>query len=274
MNRYEKIIRPSEIKRWSPENASELGSKIALWRGDITKLQIDAIVNAANNSLLGGGGVDGAIHAAAGPDLLKECTTLNGCETGEAKITKGYKLPSKHVIHTVGPIGEKSKFLKSCYKESLNLLRKNNLRSIAFPCISTGIYGYPNEAAAKVVFRTTRDWLQSNSEYVDLIVFCLFMPVDVEIYNKLAKKYFPKKSNEKVMQKNDEVLSETTENGNEPKDSKITIQSKKAKSHADASSTGKKNGGKKNTENRDEINKPARSSPAVLKEDIGGTVKE
>jgi len=170
---------------------SELNKKIAFWRGDITSLEIDAIVNAANKSLLGGGGVDGAIHSAAGKDLLDECKTLFGCETGQAKIAGGYKLPAKYVILTVGPRGEKPDQLEACYKNSFTVLFENSLRSIAFPCISTGVYGYPNLNAAHVAIKTIRKLLEANRDKVDLVVFCLFLPEDVKIYEKLLQKYFP-----------------------------------------------------------------------------------
>lgn len=140
--------------------------KLKLLKGDITKLRVDAIVNAANSSLLGGEGVDGAIHAAAGRGLLKECKTLNGCNTGEAKITKGYNLPAKHVIHTVGPIwrggaaGEKE-LLTCCYRSSMELAKQHNVQSIAFPLISGGIFGYPKREAISVAITTLKqyeDW--------------------------------------------------------------------------------------------------------------------
>ncbi|XP_010836389.1 PREDICTED: O-acetyl-ADP-ribose deacetylase MACROD1 [Bison bison bison] len=150
----------------------QLNEKISLFRGDITKLEVDAIVNAANSSLLGGGGVDGCIHRAAGPLLTDECRTLQNCETGKAKITCGYRLPAKYVIHTVGPIahGEPSASqaaeLRSCYLSSLDLLLEHRLRSAAFPCISTGVFGYPNEAAAEVVLTALREWLEQHKDKV------------------------------------------------------------------------------------------------------------
>lgn len=175
----------------------QLNEKISLFRGDITKLEVDAIVNAANSSLLGGGGVDGCIHRAAGPLLTDECRTLQSCETGKAKITGGYRLPAKYVIHTVGPIvhGEPSASqateLRSCYLNSLNLLLEHRLRSAAFPCISTGVFGYPNEAAAEVVLAALREWLEQHKDKVDRLVICVFLEKDEDIYRKRLPHYFP-----------------------------------------------------------------------------------
>ncbi|MCB1323883.1 MAG: O-acetyl-ADP-ribose deacetylase [Spirochaetales bacterium] len=146
--------------------------------GDITQLQVDAIVNAANSTLLGGGGVDGAIHRAAGPDLLAECRKLGGCPTGEARITKAYRLPARFVIHTVGPVwrggnqGEPD-LLANCYRNSLSLAIQNKLRTIAFPCISTGVYGYPADRAAEVATRTTVEYTKQH-DGVSRVVFVAF----------------------------------------------------------------------------------------------------
>lgn len=137
--------------------------------GDITRLDVDCIVNAANKSLLGGGGVDGAIHRAAGPELLAECRTLHGCETGEAKLTKGYRLKARYVIHTVGPVyagtPRDRELLASCYRNSLDLARTYDIHTIAFPAISTGVYGYPLEEAVPIAVETVTSWLEENRDY-------------------------------------------------------------------------------------------------------------
>ena len=153
---------------------------IQLKKGDITKINgVDAIVNAANSSLLGGGGVDGAIHRAAGPELLAECRLLGGCKTGQAKITKAYRLPCKHIIHTVGPVwngGDHNEdaLLADCYRNSLTLATENHIKTIAFPSISTGIYAFPVERAAKIAVRTVREYLEGNPEQFDMVMWVLF----------------------------------------------------------------------------------------------------
>lgn len=166
-------------------------NRIELFKGDITTLLVDAIVNAANKSLLGGGGVDGAIHRVAGAELLAECATLNGCETGNAKITKGYKLPAKFVIHTVGPVwrgggDNERELLASCYQASLQVAVKNGIKTIAFPNISTGVYGFPKEEAAVIAIREVSAFL-AQSTSLDKVIFAVFDDANYQIYqSKLA----------------------------------------------------------------------------------------
>ena len=160
-----------------------------IFQEDITKLEVDAIVNAANNSLLGGGGVDGAIHRAAGPGLLAECVTLGGCNTGEAKITGGYDLPSKHVIHTVGPVWDGGRanedaLLADCYRNSLKLGEGNGLRMVAFPAISTGVFGFPKERAARIAVREVRAFLDQDVG-VEQVIFVCFSERDFDIYQRV-----------------------------------------------------------------------------------------
>lgn len=166
-----------------------MDKRIELIKGDITTLAVDAIVNAANTKLLGGGGVDGAIHTAAGPDLLEECRTLNGCETGKAKITKGYQLKAKHVIHAVGPVWygghrDETEMLASCYKSSLEIARENRIKTLAFPGISTGVYGFPKDLAAFIAVNETQRFLQKN-KYPEKVTFVAFSDEHFETYRKL-----------------------------------------------------------------------------------------
>lgn len=164
--------------------------RILIELGDITKLDCDCIVNAANKSLLGGGGVDGAIHRAAGPELLAECRTLHGCQTGEAKITDGYRLKAKKIIHTVGPIysgqTDDSEALRNCYRNSLNLAKASGLHSIAFPAISTGVYGYPLSEAVPIAFSTVLHWLEEHGRYEMTVILSCFNQETYERYRAAA----------------------------------------------------------------------------------------
>ena len=186
----------SEIKPLH-EPSADLNARISLIKYDITRLQVDAIVNAANESLLGGGGVDGAIHRAAGYQLLEECENLGGCTTGSAKITRGYRLPARKVIHAVGPIysmerrrgvekgeaGREQKLLRSCYRQSLMLCEEHGLESIAFSCLSTGVYGYPSNLAAQAALSEVRTFFdEGNGKGLKNVVFCTFLPKDQDAY--------------------------------------------------------------------------------------------
>lgn len=169
---------------------------IRLIQGDITSMDVDVIVNAANKSLLGGGGVDGAIHRAAGKELLQECRLLGGCDTGEAKLTKGYRLKAKYIIHTVGPVWHggnqnETQLLRNCYVNSLALAHENGLKTIAFPNISTGIYGYPKLQAAKIAISTVKEWLLGNTSMQ--VYFVVFDAENEHIYKQLLNPELTKK---------------------------------------------------------------------------------
>lgn len=170
---------------------SHYPESIEAWLGDITTLKVDAIVNAANSSLLGGGGVDGAIHRAAGPELLAECRTLGGCKTGEAKITKGYNLPAKWVIHTVGPVwhggdNHEDELLASCYRNCFRLTEEHGISGIAFPAISTGVYGFPLQRAAKIAVRETIDFIRQSGIPLRVIFAC-FSREALDTYERTLK---------------------------------------------------------------------------------------
>ena len=171
--------------------SEKVKNQIQVVQSDITKLDCDGIVNAANRSLLGGGGVDGAIHRAAGPELLAECRTLHGCRTGEAKITKGYRLKAKYIIHTVGPIysgtAEDAAQLTDCYRNSLELAKSYDVHSIAFPAISTGVYGYPLEDATEIAVKTVAQWLEAHADYAMQVIFCCFDARTERVYQTKMK---------------------------------------------------------------------------------------
>ncbi|KAI7197561.1 hypothetical protein D0869_09544 [Hortaea werneckii] len=209
-----KLQAPTSSSPASPTATSRFNAHISLIRTDITTLAVDAVVNAANTSLLGGGGVDGAIHSAAGPSLLAECRKLNGCETGEAKITGAGDLPCKFVIHAVGPVygrenrkaeGGAARLLRSCYRRSLEVARENGVRSVAFSALSTGVYGYPSEEAAEVAVQAVKGWLEEEEEdggekgepKMERVVFCSFLEKDEKAYERVVPRYFPPVKTEK-----------------------------------------------------------------------------
>ena len=175
-------------------SSGSISNRIAVIAGDITQQRVDAIVNAANTALLGGGGVDGAIHRAAGPELLAECRTLGGCATGQAKITRGYKLPAKWVIHTVGPVWQngsqgEDELLASCYRSCFALVEKHGIRTVAFPAISTGVYAFPKERAARIAVRETKDFLERDQSVEKVILIC-FGTSALEIYEAALREIF------------------------------------------------------------------------------------
>eukprot|EP01096_Ripella_sp_DP13-Kostka_P001849 TRINITY_DN1233_c0_g1_i5.p1 TRINITY_DN1233_c0_g1~~TRINITY_DN1233_c0_g1_i5.p1 ORF type:complete len:502 (-),score=296.25 TRINITY_DN1233_c0_g1_i5:33-1517(-) len=169
----------------------KINSKVSLWKGNICCLEIDAIQNAANESLLGGGGIDGAIHSAAGRDLVEETRRLGGCDVGQTKISRGYKLPATHVVHTVGPRGERPENLRGCYRTSLDLLPANGLRSLALCGVSTGIFGYHVERATPVAMHTVRKWLEEHGDSVDRVIFVVFLDKEFDVYKKWMTVFFP-----------------------------------------------------------------------------------
>ncbi|XP_052794010.1 ADP-ribose glycohydrolase MACROD2-like [Mya arenaria] len=235
----------------------ELNMKVSLWKGDITALEIDAIVNAANTTLLGGGGVDGCIHRAAGRKLVEECAKLKGCPTGKARLTGGYKLPAKYIIHTAGPIGINPTNLQSCYKECLKIAKDKNIRTLAFPCISTGIYGYDVELATPVVMATVKEWLQTddNCTHIDKVIFCVFLSKDVEVYEKNMLDYFP------VENPSEKNARKAAKKANK-KDSKKTLKtSKKEQKDPD----GKNSKNEENARNNSEKNPDDKRDEADLK---------
>jgi O-acetyl-ADP-ribose deacetylase (regulator of RNase III) len=191
LHKLHRIPAPADNVEAYPPNAA-YNDKISVIRQDITTLAVDVIVNAANNSLLGGGGVDGAIHRAAGPELLDECETLGGCATGSAKITGGFRLPAKAIIHAVGPIywstkpkGTHTQLLAGSYRKSLELATEYGLKSIAFPALSTGVYGYPSGEACIVALKTVRDFFdEGKGEELDRVIFCNFLQKDEDAYFK------------------------------------------------------------------------------------------
>jgi TATA box-binding protein-associated factor RNA polymerase I subunit A len=171
----------------------KINRKLSTWHGDITRLEVDAVVNAANSSLMGGGGIDGAIHSAAGSKLRKECAKLKGCKTGFTKTTRAYNLPAKYILHTVGPIGENEDQLQNCYKTCLEECVKHGIKTVAFCGISTGIFGYPLLEASLIACKTVKTWMENpdNLEKIDRIIFCTFLDREKMCYEKLLVDFFP-----------------------------------------------------------------------------------
>ncbi|XP_073337803.1 ADP-ribose glycohydrolase MACROD2 isoform X3 [Pagrus major] len=247
--RRQDFIPLEKIPTWREDNQSNekeegkeltggggLTDKVSLYKGDITVLEVDAIVNAANSSLLGGGGVDGCIHKAAGSCLYDECHSLNGCETGKAKITCGYDLPARYVIHTVGPVARghvgptETNDLTSCYQNSLRLMKEHGLSTVAFPCISTGIYGFPNEPAADIALNTVKSWIEENPDKITRVIFCVFLETDFAIYKKKMSVMF---------QDNDmEVTEEQLKGDNTPPSVKSTTKEESEESNRGKEETG------------------------------------
>ncbi|XP_015218355.2 ADP-ribose glycohydrolase MACROD2 isoform X1 [Lepisosteus oculatus] len=242
----------------SEVSAFHLSDKVSLYKGDITTLEVDAIVNAANSSLLGGGGVDGCIHRAAGPCLFDECQTLNGCDTGQAKITSGYDLPAKYVIHTVGPVARghvgktQRELLANCYENSLMLLKENGLRSVAFPCISTGIYGFPNEPAADIALETVKNWIKKNNDEIDRVIFCIFLETDFRIYKEKMSDFFSEENNI-----NEDAAEEPTKEEGKKYTPPVKKPKKKKSSRGEDS----------NEEEEDEKDEPADAEMESLKDE-------
>jgi len=190
------VVQPLTQDQLNPKYppSMDINQKLSLWQGDICDLQVDAIVNAAHVGLTGGGGIDGHVHNRAGNELFKECMTLNGCKPGEAKLTKGYLLPAKYIIHTVGPTTPQPEILESCYKSCLDLMVLHACKSIAFCSISTGHYQYPVVEATQIALNTTRKWMEANKDKVERIVFCVYTVRDESVYEVLMPVYFPPSS--------------------------------------------------------------------------------
>ncbi|XP_038594102.1 ADP-ribose glycohydrolase MACROD2 isoform X5 [Micropterus salmoides] len=252
-----------KIPTWAEENLSNdkeegkeltdgggLSDKISLYKGDITVLEVDAIVNAANSSLLGGGGVDGCIHKAAGSCLYDECHSLNGCDTGKAKITCGYDLPARYVIHTVGPVARghvgptETNDLTSCYQNSLRLMKEHGLSTVAFPCISTGIYGFPNEPAADIALNTVKSWIEENPDQITRVIFCVFLETDFAIYKKKMSVIF---------QDNDmEVTEEQLKGDNTPPSTKSTTEEEREHNRGNEEPSQEKDNDENESQDKDE----------------------